>query len=97
MGTIADQCKQRGVLCHIGLVMDHDGHLVNQSCCSVFEKCWKTTLENQISTIRKTNKHRTWWRKCTDESACLFYTDEWIKLNWKNLVQLRICLNKIWK
>jgi len=26
---------------------------------------------NEISTIRKKNKHRTWWRKCTDESACL--------------------------
>jgi len=25
------------------------------------------------------------------------HTDEWIKFNWKNLVWLRICLNKIWK
>jgi len=25
---------------------------------------------SEISTIRKTNKHRTWWRKCTDERAC---------------------------
>jgi len=24
-----------------------------------------------VSTIRKTNKHGTWWRKCTNESACL--------------------------
>jgi len=25
-----DQCKQRVALCHIGLVKDHGGHLVNQ-------------------------------------------------------------------
>jgi len=24
------------------------------------------------------------------------YTDAWIKFNWRNLVWLRICLNKIW-
>jgi len=42
---MVDQCKQRGVLCHIGLVRDHSGHLVNQSCFSVYEKCWKTTFE----------------------------------------------------
>jgi len=24
-----------------------------------------------MSTSRTTNKHRTWWRKCTDERACL--------------------------
>jgi len=28
--TIINQCKQSGVLCHIGLVRDHGGHLVNQ-------------------------------------------------------------------
>jgi len=28
-GAMVDQCKQRGVLCHIGLVRDHGGHLVN--------------------------------------------------------------------
>ena len=27
-GIIADQCKQKVVLCHIGLVRDHRGHLV---------------------------------------------------------------------
>jgi len=58
------------VLCHTGLVKDLGGHLVNQPCLSLFEKCWKTTVGYQISTIRKTNKHRTWWRKCTAESAC---------------------------
>jgi len=26
---------------------------------------------SEINTTRKTNKHRTWWRKCTDERACL--------------------------
>jgi len=27
---MADQCKQRGALCHIGLAKDRGGHLVNQ-------------------------------------------------------------------
>jgi len=27
--AMVDQCKQRGVLCHIGLVRGHSGHLVN--------------------------------------------------------------------
>jgi len=26
---------------------------------------------NEIRTIRKTNKHRTCWRKCSDERGCL--------------------------
>ena len=68
---MVDQCKQRGVLCHIGLVRDHGDYLVNQSCLSLFEKFRKTTVGNQINTMRKTNKHITWGRKCTDESACL--------------------------
>jgi len=29
---MVDQCKQRGVLYHTGLVRDHGGHLVNQPC-----------------------------------------------------------------
>ena len=37
-GTIADQCKQRGMLCHIGLVKDRGGHLVNQPRLSLFVK-----------------------------------------------------------
>jgi len=35
----------------------------------LFLKCRKTTLGSEISTITKTNKHRTLWRKCTHESA----------------------------
>jgi len=35
-------------LCHIGLVKDHDGRLVNQAGLSPFEKCWKTAIGNQI-------------------------------------------------
>jgi len=31
----------------------------------------KNTVGDQIRTIRKTNKHRKWWRQCADESACL--------------------------
>ena len=64
-------CKQRGVLSRIELGRDYGGHLVNQPCFSVFEKCWKTIPGNEIITVRKTTKHRIWWRKCTDESACL--------------------------
>jgi len=26
---------------------------------------------SEISAIRQRNKHRTWWRKCTNERACL--------------------------
>jgi len=44
---MVDQCKQRGVLCHIGLVRDHSGSVEKQHL-------------SEISTIRKTNKHRTW-------------------------------------
>jgi len=29
---MADQCKQRMALCHIGLVKGHGDHLVNQPC-----------------------------------------------------------------
>jgi len=43
--AMVEQCKQRGVLCHIGLVRDHSGHVVNQHCFSVIEKCWKTTFD----------------------------------------------------
>jgi len=42
---MVDQCKQRWVLYHIGLVRDHSGYLVNQPCFSVIEKCFKTTFE----------------------------------------------------
>jgi len=59
------------VVYHIGLVKHHGGHLVNQTCLSLFEKCWKTTVDDEISTVRKTNKHTAWWRKCADESACV--------------------------
>jgi len=38
-GTIVDQCKQRGALCHTGLAKDHGGHLVNQPHLSFFDKC----------------------------------------------------------
>jgi len=42
-------------LCRIEL-KDHDGHLVNQRCLLLFDKCWTTTVGDQISTLRKTNK-----------------------------------------
>ena len=144
--AIADQCKQRRVLCHchIGLVRDYNGHLVhrfskcsvrspraprairslietltfifrnllwdslnygqslhglhntksfrtpdivvNQPCFSVFEKCWQTTLGNEIGTIRKANKLRTQWWKCTDENACLC-----THMNGSNLIEVIWC------
>jgi len=31
----------------------------------------KTRVRDQINTVSKTNKHRTRWRKFTDENACL--------------------------
>jgi len=60
----------------------------HQPCISVFEKSWKTTLGNQISTTRETNRHRTWWRNCARWKCMPMYTDEWIKFNWRNLVWL---------
>ena len=37
-GKTTDQFEQRVSLCHIGLVKDHGGHLVNQPRLSIFEK-----------------------------------------------------------
>jgi len=74
-GTIVDQCKQRGALCHIGLAKDRGGHLVNQPRLSLFyqvlrNNSWTSNKHNEKKT-KKTNEHRTWWRKCTGETACL--------------------------
>jgi len=73
-------------LWHIGLAKDHGGHLVNQPRLSLFEQYWKTAVGNEISTARKTNKHRTRWSKFADEESMLIYTKEWIKFNWGTLV-----------
>jgi len=32
----------------LGLVKDRGGHLVNQTSVPLFEKCWKTTVGDQI-------------------------------------------------
>jgi len=56
-GTIADQCKQRGALCHIGLAKDRGGHLVNQPCLSLFNKCWETTVGHQQSIMKRKTKN----------------------------------------
>jgi len=41
-------------------------HVLNQSRLSFFEKCWKTTVGDQVSTVRKTNtelmKQFYWWK-----------------------------------
>jgi len=39
--------KQKLSLCHIGLVKDHGGHLVNQAHLKLVVKCQKTTVENE--------------------------------------------------
>jgi len=44
------------LLCHIGLVKDHVGHLFNQLPFPLLEKCWRITDANQISTVRKTKQ-----------------------------------------
>ena len=55
-GTIADQCKQRGVLCHIGLVKDRGGHLVNQPRLSkvqiVANSICKTNLKQYLTQMQ---------------------------------------------
>jgi len=45
--------KYRVALCNIGLVKYHGGHLINQPCLSLFERCWKTKGGYQISTVIK--------------------------------------------
>jgi len=67
---IADLCKQRGSLCHIGLVKDRGIHLVNQPCLSLFEKCWKTIVGDQTQSM--VMKMYRW-------KLMPMYTDEWIK------------------
>ena len=64
-GIIADRCKQRWALCHIGLAKDRGDRLVNQPRLSLFDKCWETTVGDQISIMKreqKTNECRTWWK-----------------------------------
>ena len=39
--------KQKLSLCHIGLVKDHGGHLVNQAHLKLVVKCQKTAVENE--------------------------------------------------
>jgi len=64
-GIIADRCKQRWALCHIGLAKDRGDRLVNQPRLSLFDKCCETTVGDQISIMKreqKTNECRTWWK-----------------------------------
>jgi len=53
-GTIVDQCKQRGALCHIGLAKDRGGHLVNQPRLSLFYQ----VLRNNSWTSNKHNEKK---------------------------------------
>jgi len=77
------------------IVKDHGGHLVNQPRLSLFAYCEKATVGNQLHSVRKTNKHRTWWSKFTDEESMRMYTKDWVKFNWGKLVWLKKCLNKV--
>jgi len=47
---------------HKRLMKGHGIHLVKQPCL-LLDKCYKTTVGNKISTIRKTYEHRIWWEK----------------------------------
>ena len=59
-GTIVDQCKQRGALCHIGLAKDRGGHLVNQPCLSLFYQVLRNNswTSNKHNEKKKKNKKR---------------------------------------
>jgi len=49
----------------------------------------KTTVRDQINTVRKNKQAQnavTRWRKFTDEKRIPRYTEEWIELNWRNLL-----------
>jgi len=73
-GTIADQCKQRGALCHIGLAKDRGGIWSTNPVYDFLTSVEKQQLEIKYAWWKqkqKTNERRTWWRKCTGESACL--------------------------
>jgi len=74
------KCKQRVVLCHIGLVKDYGGHLINQPFLSLFES-WKTTVGDQISTITKKQTQNMVKKMCRWKRIVL-YTDEWIEFSW---------------
>ena len=81
-GTIADQCKQRGALCHIGLAKDRGGHLVNQPRLSLFDK-W---LRNNSCRSNKHNDMKTeneWTQNMVKKmyrwKRMPMYIDEWIE------------------
>jgi len=71
------------LLCHIGLVMDHDSHQDNQPCLPLFEKCWKTTvwrLNKHSYENKQTNKHEH-----SEENVQMkahAYVHRWLDQNW---------------
>jgi len=87
MAQIAHQRKQRGALCHIGLAKDRGGHLVNQPRLPLFDKCWETTVGDQISMMKRKRKTKNEWtqnmvKKMYRWKRMPMYTDEWIELKW---------------
>jgi len=62
-GTVVDQYKQRGALCHIGLAKDRGGHLVNQPRLSFFwqvlrNNSWTSNNHNEKKNKNKKTKKR---------------------------------------
>jgi len=49
------KCKQRVVLCHIGLVKDYGGHLINQPFLSLFEELKNNSWRSNKHNYEKTN------------------------------------------
>ena len=85
------KCKQRVVLCHIGLVKDYGGHLINQPFLSLFDK-W---LRNNSCRSNKHNEKKTeneWTQNMVKKmyrwKHMPMYIDEWIEFKWRKLVRL---------
>ena len=90
-GTIADQCKQRGALCHIGLAKDRGGHLVNQPRYITFwqvlrSNSWRSNKHNEKKNKKRMNaehgEEMNSWKRMP------MYMDEWIEFKRRNLVWL---------
>ena len=91
-GTIVDQCKQWGVLCHIGLAKDRGGHLVNQPRLSFFDKCWETTVGLQISIMERKTRKKRMNAEHVEENVQVkphVYVHRWVdRIKWGILVWL---------
>ena len=96
-GNRYDQCEQILSLWHIVFVKDHGCHPVNQTRLLA---CFLTSVRQhqvdfKISTVGKTNKHRTCWGKITNEKGMFLCRNEWISSNGQNLVLLNNGKNNV--